>query len=945
MRKKIVLVSAGLVLSAALFAAGCAVGTDPGYSIHKPDKWEGNSDFDFPSNSFTADVTVDGVLGDERWTKDDVLSLGSWDDADIESGEYGAIVTDTADYAHTKRAVIKMFRGGVGFHFGFEVQDDDLAYLSLEDGDPAIWTDNILLNLCTAIDGGTVPMSDDYYFIVTAFGNNCFRRGAGVAGTWGAWSGVLDYGAAVHYAGDGRTATGFGVELVVPYSQLGLDKDSPVGVTFRSCDRVSASNSMIEREWWYKGETHHFNTPNSYIIWGGDNKLYEYYDYQMPDVTVKGTAVDYITGEALAGVTVADGIVTDRSGNFLLENVDANADLTLTVSGEGLLGEQTFTLSRDEMRVLNGGTLTITPRFLTKKNKITRTVKGVITSLEKVEGAIVKIGKSETTVNADGSYSLDCEFDAPALKMYVTAPGSAAYETEIGISEAVKGDVERSFELPVMSRLAQKFGAAGDIDCYLGWTSEGLFVRFVGSAPANGYGVAYSADGRTGTVVLYHSFGTMCVTDFVTQIWNYAPPSAYGIDAAKGVDSENRNIYTFIVPYENLGIEYGEALKIAPFEYTAEGPFAWYEDENGVSYPFGSLDTLEKYPTLSSDGSVLFPVPETVLARYDVGEFGKTRATASFEKVDGAADGLRVTIVYTPAEGFWGFGVIFGDMAAGKGITQLYVPGLGTIDHREYGNWLWNGNYVPAASLGVQASEKSADGKTVITLFYSYGTLQGEGYGLNISAHTSAVGIQMFEYVTDASGNLYGSYNCINDAAGNVLRFDGGVETLLPWKMGEAVSVYVYEQLGAHDVSVRLERFADGLRVTYTAKESANLFGYGICLDLPGGAQDVSLLYATTGNLAKVDYGIWEWNYQLPSALGISAERTVVDGVTTATFFLSYRTLGVEAEFGELGLCLFEVVKTGGAQYGIYNCMKKDGTEIRIDGGVENFVRWDTRGE
>ena len=172
MKKRTLLLTAGILLSAGMFAAGCAVDANGGYSAFRPDKSEGNSDFDFPSNSFSADVKLDGYLDDERWAREDVLSLGSWDDSDAESGEYGAIVSDTADYAHSKRAIIKMFRGNVGFHFGFEVKDDDVAYLSLEDGDPAIWTDNILVNLCTAIDGGVVPMSDDYYFIVTAFGNN-----------------------------------------------------------------------------------------------------------------------------------------------------------------------------------------------------------------------------------------------------------------------------------------------------------------------------------------------------------------------------------------------------------------------------------------------------------------------------------------------------------------------------------------------------------------------------------------------------------------------------------------------------------------------------------------------------------------------------------------------------------------------------------------------------
>ena len=945
MKRRTLLLTAGIFLSASMFAAGCAVGANGGYSVFQPNKSEGNSDFDFPSNSFSADVKLDGFLDDERWAGEDVISLGSWNDADAESGEYGAIVSDTADYVHSKRAIIKMFRGNVGFHFGFEVKDDDVAYLSLEDGDPAIWTDNILVNLCTAIDGGVVPMSDDYYFIVTAFGNNCFRRGANVAGTWGAWSGVLDYEASLHYADDGKTVTGFGVELVVPYTQIGLKKDSPVGVTFRSCDRVSASNSMIEREWWYKGDTHHFNTPNTYIVWGGDNRLYEYYDYKMPDVTVKGTAVDYITGEALAGVTFDEGVTTDRNGNFVMENVDANRDLVLTATGESLLGEQEFSVPRDKMRVLNGGTLTVTPKLLTKKNKITQTVKGTITSLGKVEGATVKIGDAETTLSADGRYSLSCVFDRPVLRMSVSAAGSdAVYETEISIADAVKGEVEKSFELPVMSRLAQNFGTNENAECYLGWTKEGLFVRLIGTEPTNGYGVAFSADGKTGTVVLYHSFGTMCVTDFVTQSWNYAPPSSYGIDAEKRTDSRGRDVYTFVVPYKNLGVEYGAELKIAPFEYTSAGPFAWYEDENGVSYPFGDAAFLAKYPTLAADGNISLVFPETVLSIYRIGSFGKTNATALFEKVEGRTDGIRVTIDYTPTDGFWGFGVMFFDFSSGKGITQLYVPEYGTIDHREYGNWEWKDNYAPASSLGVLSSEKTTDGKASIELFYGYAVLQGEKYGLGISADTLDIGIQMFEYVLDGSGNLYAVYNCINGGDGTPLPFDGGAASFLKWRTAEDLpqSTYTYEHLGVHDIFVTLEKLADGIRLTYAARETSQLFGYGICLDLPGGAQDVSLLYATTGNLSKLAYGTWVWEYRLPSEFGVSAARSTADGRTISTLFLSYEMLGIEADFQSIGLCLFEVVNEGGSQFGIYNCMKKGDAEIAIDGGTANFVRWNT---
>ncbi len=782
-------ISALSALALSLFAVGCAAKEGGGTvdktppPTHEAEKTEGEGVFDFPSNAFSADVKLDGYLNDERWSSEDVVTLGSWEDSDITSGEYGAVVGDAANYGETKRMVTKMFRGEVGFHFGFEVKDADLAYLTLEDGDPAIWTDNILINLCTAIDGGTIPMSDDYYFIVTAFGNTCFRRGANVAGTWGAWSGVLDFEAAIHYAEDGTTATGFGVELVVPYMQVGLTKDSPLGFTLRSCDRISESNVMVEREWWYKGEVHHFNTPNTYIIWGADNGLYSYYDYQMPSVTIKGTAVDYVSGAAIGGITLSDGtnsVVTESNGSFTLTEINANTDLVLTASGEKVLSGQSYTVSRDKMRVLNGGTLAITPQFLTTDNPITQTVSGVITSAGTVAGATVKVGNAQTTVNADGSYSLECAFDTPVLSMSVTAAGSTvAYETEIDVQEAARGEIVRDIELPVMSKLAQKFGASGDIETYFGWTQAGLFVRLVGTQPTNGYGIAVSANGSSGKVILYHSFGTMCVTDFVSQAWNYAPPATYGITADKITDSKGRNIYTFVVPFENLGLAQAADIKIAPFEYTSAGPFAWYEDDLGRQYPFGNIAALASYPTLKTDGSVQFPAAESVLSTYDVASFGKTNATAKWEKVSGSQKGIRVTITYTTASGFWGFGIMLADDT--KGITQLYVPGYGTIDHRAYGEWAWNGNYVAASALGVQASEKTVGTQTVITLFYSYETLQGSGYGLNIDEDTAQIGLNMFEYVDDGTGTQYACYNGIKNGSGTEIMVDCGIDNFIKW--------------------------------------------------------------------------------------------------------------------------------------------------------------------
>ena len=924
-----------MALICAIFLFACESIDSVEYSEYVPKDESVEGGFDFPSNSYSADVVLDGYLTDEKWTASDTVQLGSWDNSDIESGVYGAIVADTNNYADSKRAIIKMFRGNVGLHFGFEVKDSDVAYKELADGDPAIWTDNVLINLCTSIDGGVIPMSDDYYFIVTAFGNNCFRRGANAAGMWGAWSGVIDYESAIHYAEDGETVVGFGVELVIPYEQIGITAESPVGVTFRSCDRISANNSMLEREWWFNDSVHHFNTPNGYAIWGEDNVMYNYYDYQMPEVTVKGTVTDYISGEAIANVNLGNGIISDEKGNFVIENVNANVDLVLNASGEALLGEQTFLLSRDTMRVAKGSVVNVAPQFLTVANKVTQTVKGTITSIENVEGATVTIGENSTTVAADGSYSLECTFTSPIVTMTVTPYGSNAnYDFEISVNEAVQGAVVRDIELPLMTKLPMLFGNSNDAETLLGWTSEGLFVRITGTSVTNGYGVAYSVDGESAKVVLYHDFGTMCITDFANLVWNYALPQAHGVDAYKYASVNGENVYTFVMPYDVMGISGPQDILIAPFEYTAAGPFAWYKDENGTTYQFGSMSLLEGYPVLTANAEYKVTAPETVLNTYESELFGKGDALVKFEQIESVKDGVKVTINYTANSAIFGYGIMLSDGA--NAITQLYAIGYGTIDHKTYGDWSWQGNYQPAADLGVVASESAG----VVTLFYSYETLAE--YGLNITAESEFIKLQLFEYVTDASGNLYAIYNCMN-VNGVAYPFDRGIENFVNWEWVESeeevfTEVFAYEDLGAHEVDVKVEKSASGIKFTYSAVETSNSFGYGVCIDLPDGVNDLSILYATTGNIAKMVYGDWAWTYGLPVDKGIVASRVVDGDLTISTFFLSYDLLGVDASTESIGICLFEVVNAGGSQYGIYNCMYKEGSEIAIDGGVSGFV-------
>ena len=87
-----------------------------------------------------------------------------------------------------------------------------------------------------------------------------------------------------------------------------------------------------------------------------------------------------------------------------------------------------------------------------------------------------------------------------------------------------------------------------------------------------------------------------------------------------------------------------------------------------------------------------------------------------------------------------------------------------------------------AAQLGIAAAESAAGDRARVTLFYPFETLCGEKYSLGIDENAVSVSLQMFEYVTDNSGNLYGIYNCIN-VNGAPLAFDTGAANFPVWEI------------------------------------------------------------------------------------------------------------------------------------------------------------------
>ena len=290
-------------------------------------------------------------------------------------------------------------------------------------------------------------------------------------------------------------------------------------------------------------------------------------------------------------------------------------------------------------------------------------------------------------------------------------------------------------------------------------TSTGLKIEYKAKEDNNsfGYGACLDLPG-TDYSVLLATTGNIAFQAYQNWTWDYKLPSAVGATVSRVQDGEYM-VSTFEFADATLGIT----------EETATIGILLFEVVNANGAQYGIYNTESN---IAIDGGVSnfreFRFKEEVaLVSKDFEAFGQSNATINLSVY---ASGIRITINSTPSANTFGYGVMFGNLSTNVGTTDLYAIGYGTVDHKTYGDWNWQGNYVAPSTVGIEARETTdGDNKTVV-LFYSYETLSA----LGITKDTAEFGVQFFEYVTGGTANLYENYNCIN-IDGTPKAFDTGV--------------------------------------------------------------------------------------------------------------------------------------------------------------------------
>ena len=436
MRKKWIRTVAVLTTAFSLLAAACGEsggiggGNGDSYQDYNPDKESGGGQFDFDGNYAAPELVIDGKGDDEAWKNTEVL----------------------ATFGHGGAATVKAYRGEEALFFFFEVEDTILLTEGNANDDSVTRSDSIEFYLDTLADGGLKPQNDDYQINLGIHGKTRIMQGSGSG--WGNWNGLIDYEVALDGTlNDGTEANdrGYSVEVMVPYSQIGIEKDDTVAVSFGQVDKFgSGSASGTDWDWYgweFEGKLCEPQTPDNYILLDKDNNLLSRDSEEKPDADMAGYILDSVTEEPVEGAAVTvtvDGellsYTSDSQGYFIIEKVDSDYDYVVTVTKDGYIGNS-VTYLRSELRASDGGrvlkNIYIKNEESIKKTALTGTVKNIVNGV--VSGATVRVDGTllQAETAADGSFRIEGVPAEDDVVLTVSKSGYGDSETRISKDDLV----------------------------------------------------------------------------------------------------------------------------------------------------------------------------------------------------------------------------------------------------------------------------------------------------------------------------------------------------------------------------------------------------------------------------------------------------------------------------------------------------------------------------
>ena len=716
MKKKGVLLTV-LLAVIALISVACGV-TDNTGGEQKP-----NGPFDFDGNYVAPELTIDGKGDDPQWQ---------------------AITEPLAVYGHNNAVSVKAYRGEKAMFFLFDVTDSVLLTNGNSNDDTVTEGDSVELYIDTLADGGLSPKSDDFQINLGIHGKTRIMQGAG--GQWGGWNGLIDYEVELRGALNNGAQTddeGYGLEVMVPYAQIGIEKDDTVGIAFGQVDKVGLGNqSGVDWDWYgwtYNGNFIEPQTIDNYVLWDKDGNLVSREDVQKPDAEIGGTVLDSTTKEFVEGATVtvtAGGEqktqTTDGNGFFTFGKVSSNETYTVTVSKNGYISNE-ITYTRAELRAANGGVVVKNVELTALADAELTTVKGTVKNIlrGKVENARVRIDGTAVSEFTDenGEFTIENVPVSDTVTLIVTKEGFGESKTEIkrgsltvnGTSEL--GDININLPYAELGTIGAGANYFANTSIRLARTLGGIEVQLEGTQTFSGHIEVFvdtkaSADHRDKDSTCWRfDLGANGSLGGAHYMGAFNPE---GLKYVITNRSEKGYEATLLIPYDYLGIN---ALEV--FGVTAGHWSTTANDWRNLLYDGKEIFTEvpKNYLRIAADNAIYTAANNNVSVALsgNVGVGGVTVKAGEATAVSGAdgsweincaVDAASTVTVQYSRTGYLAAstaipaGTFFTEKqwSENKTLTEQKVRVSGKVTNRNGG--------APVANVNVTATVTKSDGKT-----------------------------------------------------------------------------------------------------------------------------------------------------------------------------------------------------------------------------------------
>lgn len=244
--------------------------------------------FSYAGNYENPELDIDGKDDEEEWKSE-------WA-SETYSISYVSKADSNSEAKNKFQADFKLYRGEKELYVFARVTDPNLLAEGNDNGNNVSLSDSVEIYLDTLNDRGESPQTDDYQINLGI--HNKTRVLVGNGSGWSSWNGLVQYESLLNGTlnNESDIDTGYSIEMSIPYKQIGINRESKIGIAFGLVDKYS-SKTTNSKMWYgltYKGNFANPQKPDTYFV-------YDKNTISIPPVPVYDESKDtntYITSYA-----------------------------------------------------------------------------------------------------------------------------------------------------------------------------------------------------------------------------------------------------------------------------------------------------------------------------------------------------------------------------------------------------------------------------------------------------------------------------------------------------------------------------------------------------------------------------------------------------------------------------------------------------------------------